>query len=53
VYADDRPKAGEVLDLIDYPVFDNGSCDVGFGLAIDRRTFGRAWLWSRVSFAHK
>lgn len=53
VYGNYRPAAGEVLHQIDYPVFDNGSCDVGFGLATDHRTFGRSWLWSRVSFAHK
>ena len=39
------------LRYMDYPVFDNGTACVHFGLMID---FDRTkWLWSRVAFAHK
>lgn len=52
VYGDRRPDAGELLYAIDYPVFDNGTCGVAFGVAMERGR-RRVWLWSRASFAHK
>lgn len=40
----------EVFRLMDYPMFDQGSGLIAFGLMI---TNDAAWLWSRFSFAHK
>ena len=40
-----------IFDFMDYPVFDNGSAGVGFGVMVENR--GPRWLWSRVYFAHK
>lgn len=36
---------------LDYPAFDNGNVDIGFGVMLDRS--GRRWLWSRAVFHHK
>lgn len=54
-YGEERAVVDELLEhevfrFMDYPMFDQGSALVAFGMMITRDA---AWLWSRIAFAHK
>jgi hypothetical protein len=50
----DRRSPSPVERLVDAPIFDNGSLDIGFGLLVHGRVFlPEIRLWSRIVHYHK
>lgn len=52
-YGAEHPRGGGILYTLDHPAYDVGNLEVGFGLAVERWSMRRRWLWSRPVFFHK